>query len=252
MVSKIDKYTDTHCVRLPLTSWLSSWSSTSSIISASKSSSSASKLYEKSASSGGVGFVAKGYSLVSRVSRGAGSRTKTWGNFLVKRVVVVTVLVSTHSLTWSWNRRLPLGGVLSAMLTETVCVWPLLGRRGSRPCCEDGEGVMASWLETPWRVVSRKTSKTAAGCCSARCRLGLFRSCASLPYRRVCGKSGYRGLWRKMFNQGDVCRKSLCRPRRVFAVSAREPSVALLHFGPRVKRPKRQDKTRRRECKSLR
>lgn len=74
---------------------------------------------------------------------------KTWGNFLVRRVVVVTVLVSTHSLTCSWKRR-PLGGVLSAMLTETVCVWALLGRRGSRPW--DGEGVIVWCRENPRRL----------------------------------------------------------------------------------------------------
>ncbi len=93
--------------------------------------------------------MAKGYSLESRVSSGAGSRMKTWGNFLVRRVVGVTVLVSTHSLTCSWKRR-PLGGVLSAMLTETVCVWALLGRRGSRPC--DGEGVIVWCRENPRRL----------------------------------------------------------------------------------------------------
>lgn len=63
-------------------------------------------LYWNCKSSGGVSFMAKGYSLESRLASGVGSRTKTCGNFLVRRVVVVTVFVSTHSLTSSWKRRL--------------------------------------------------------------------------------------------------------------------------------------------------
>lgn len=82
--------------------------------------------------------MASGYSLVSRFSRGTGSRTNTWGNFRVRRVVVVTVFVSTHSLTSSWKRRERFWEP-SEMFTETVCVG--LGCRGSRAWL-DGEGVM--------------------------------------------------------------------------------------------------------------
>lgn len=75
--------------------------------------------------------MAKGYSLESSLASGVGSRTKTCGNLRVRRVVVVTVLVSTHSLTRSWKRRF-----------ESTA-WALLGRRGSpgRPTGE-GEGVI--------------------------------------------------------------------------------------------------------------
>lgn len=74
----------------------------------------------KASSSGGVGFMARGNSLVSRASRGVGLLSKTWGNFLVRRVVVVTVLVSTHSLT-SKCKRPGCSELDSEILTETSC-----------------------------------------------------------------------------------------------------------------------------------
>lgn len=84
--------------------------------------------------------MARGYSLESRAASGAGSRAKTWGNFRVRRVVVVTVFVSTHSLTSSWKRRLALLWLpgLSALEMLTDTVWALLGRRGSEACLTSG------------------------------------------------------------------------------------------------------------------
>lgn len=95
---------------------------------------------EKSAISGGVGLDARGYSLLSRDSRGVGLLTKTWGNFRVKRVVVVTVLVSTHSLISSW-KRLGLSRPFSEMLTDMV--WEGVFARLDSPTVLPGVGVIA-------------------------------------------------------------------------------------------------------------
>lgn len=58
-----------------------------------------SRLKVKLASSGGVGFCARGYSFESRDDRGFESLIKKGGYDLLVVVVVVTVLVSMHSAT---------------------------------------------------------------------------------------------------------------------------------------------------------
>lgn len=99
---------------------------------------SAAMLYVKASNSGGVGFIARGNSLVSRHSRGVGLLSKTWGDLRVRRVVVVTVLVSTHSLTSRWNR-LGLSGLGSEMLTDTT--WEEFLACRASPAGLPGEGV---------------------------------------------------------------------------------------------------------------
>lgn len=79
--------------------------------------------------SGGVGPWARGYSLISSVSRGLGWRMKRGGYDLLVVVVVVTVLVSTHwaSSYCSFAARPDVSLSLSSKLT--VSLWLALGRR---------------------------------------------------------------------------------------------------------------------------
>lgn len=72
------------------------------------------------ASSGGVGFCARGYSLESRDASGLGSRTSRGGYALLVVVVVVIVFVSMHSATSNFIRGCGDRASASSQLTDTV------------------------------------------------------------------------------------------------------------------------------------